>query len=298
MSSRTLTLLLAGCFLVGPSSATAEIAVDHSLEWLVDSSTSLGIYTADYVNEVTSGEHFSKSRLLCSLQEKLKGNPPKTFQFVYHHVFYESDPAPPEIGDEFLLFFEGEKPRLDHPRYSIHLNHPCVTGWNAVVYTADCRVLSSRDEIMGVVRERVALGRNVDCSDQNCCQSLTYGPSENCLFIPFIDQPYVPKIVAQKRMLIVPTDERTRHFLVKVAKTEEYGCMDRGECTFALSWFPGPETEELLKSLLDDPNSFSLTREGSTNRIFAVRQAAYQALQEIGFDVPKPEGYVEDYDYR
>ena|SRR5438093_3126891 len=98
--------------------------------------------------------------------------------------------------------------------------------------------------------------------------------------------------------LRVPADREFKDKFIQDLRSKDVAL--RARAAHHLAKYPGRDTVELLKPLLQDPGT-QLIQGVSSDKgkyeftIYPVRQAAYKVLQTWGIDVPKPAGYREDY---
>lgn len=146
------TLITVIILLVLTNSARAEIMVGVSLEWLADTSTSIGLFQVSESQRKTDNEF----ELTFRLYESLKGDAPESAK-SRHWVRVRRDTTLPtiEIGDSFLLFFklnEKESLRID---FQINLSDLQNGGINSVAIKSNFEVLTEETQILELVRQRI-----------------------------------------------------------------------------------------------------------------------------------------------
>lgn len=130
----------------------AEISVGASLEWLADTSASVGIY------QVTESRHESDSafQLFFRLDEKLKGAPPQSATSPYW-VRLPKGAQPPSVstGERFLIFLKHDKKDAPRVAHLINLSKPQTGGMDSVAINCKFEVLTDQSKILEVVKERI-----------------------------------------------------------------------------------------------------------------------------------------------
>ena len=137
-------------YLVAALTLRAEIIVGASLEWLADSSASIGIY------QVTESRNTSDSAFQLSfrLDDVLKSTPPQTAASSYSVRFHKEAPIV-TIGNRFLIFLkpdETDSPRVAH---LINLSTSQIGGLDSVSVNSKFELLTDQTQILATVRERI-----------------------------------------------------------------------------------------------------------------------------------------------
>lgn len=130
----------------------AEIIVGTSLEWLADSSTSIGIYQVAESRK----ESDTNFQLSFRLNEKLKGEPPQAAASSYWIRAPKGEPAPGvSSGDRFLIFLKPDEKNSLHVATLINLSKPQINGMDSVAINSKFEVLTDPAKILATVRERI-----------------------------------------------------------------------------------------------------------------------------------------------
>jgi len=138
--------------LVAALTLRAEIIVGASLEWLADTSASVGLY------QVTESrkESDSEFQLFFRLDDALKGKPPLTAASSYWvRLPKGSQPPSVSVGDRFLIFLkpdDKDSPRVAH---LINLSTSQSGGWDSVAINCKFEVLTDHAQILATVRGRI-----------------------------------------------------------------------------------------------------------------------------------------------
>ena len=138
-------------YLVATSALRAESIVGKSLEWLADTSMSIGVYRVTGSRK-EADFHFELS---FQLEDVLKGDPLRSTAASYWLRFREG--AKPKVapGDRFLVFLkpdDHDSPRVDH---LINLSVSQDAGWDSVAINSKFEVLTDQAQILALVRARL-----------------------------------------------------------------------------------------------------------------------------------------------
>lgn len=138
------------------TSLQAEIAAGHSLEWLADTSASIGIYRT--VTCIPGGDN-SSFVLTCLLEENLKGAPAELKSFTVWSVIRDASgyyvPAPLTSGTNFLIFFRKDTSGDLQPVHKINLANPLSGGESGLAINHKFEVLAGVTLITDVVKKRI-----------------------------------------------------------------------------------------------------------------------------------------------
>ena len=139
-------------YLVAALTLRAEIMVGASLEWLADTSASVGLY------QVTESRKESDSAFQLSfrLDDALKGKPPLAAASSYWVRFPKgSQPPSVPVGDRFLIFLKPDD--TDSPRVAhlINLSTSQSGGMDSVAINCKFEVLTDQAQILATVRGRI-----------------------------------------------------------------------------------------------------------------------------------------------
>lgn len=130
----------------------AEIMVGASLEWLADTSSSIGTY------QITESRKESDSafQLTLKLEDSLKGKPPQKADSSYW-VRLQTGSKPPTIavGDRFLIFLKRDDKDSDRVAHIINLSTSQTGGMDSVAINHKFEVLTNQAKILAVVRGRI-----------------------------------------------------------------------------------------------------------------------------------------------
>lgn len=139
-------------YVVAAVTLRAEIMVGASLEWLADTSASVGLY------RVTESRKESDSAFQLSfrLDDALKGTPPLAAVSPYGVRFPKgSPPASASVGDRFLIFLkpdDKDSPRVAH---LINLSTTQPGGMDSAAINCKFEVLTDQAQILAKVRGRL-----------------------------------------------------------------------------------------------------------------------------------------------
>lgn len=200
--------------------------------------------------------------------------------------------APPGDGRQELVFFDmaGKRTR------AFDLIRPESAHGSAVAITASFEVLTTREAILAAVLER--LGRPLPpCPLRPLRVEVRRSAARDAL---------CPGRVCH---LLVPADaDRLPSLIEQALRAEEPS--ERATAAWRLAAYPGARTEEVLRALLSDPGREEARITGFTwvdspegmlytknFTVYPARQAAWSALEALGVNVPKPEGWVEELRY-
>ena len=140
-----------------PAVLRAEIAVGHSLEWLADTSSSIGIYRTI---TCTPGKENLPSVLTCLLEENLKGPPAGLTSFTFNPVIRDTrgffTTTPLSSGTNFLIFFRRDTSGDLKAVHKINLADPLSGGDSSLAINHKFEVLVDAKVIVDSTKERVA----------------------------------------------------------------------------------------------------------------------------------------------
>ncbi|MBI5874151.1 MAG: hypothetical protein HZB36_08475 [Candidatus Omnitrophica bacterium] len=133
--------------------ANADMGIFATLEWLTDTSPSVGIYTVKIVETDAPGQVVIDAVLNTSL----RGNLPKSFSFKYStlDIEYNEAGSAPKGGDEFLVFLGDPKTHYIFSEYVINLTSPSHDPRRGAI-RPDFSILTSGIAIEKVVRDLIA----------------------------------------------------------------------------------------------------------------------------------------------
>lgn len=279
-----------------PSLAIAEIVVGESIEWLVDSSEMIGIYYGVKKEK-------TKAYSVVKLKVKLKGNPPSIYdsELASYRPKEERNKIPKAC--DFLVFFNYNQDKISI-HYNINLTFPQSIGSYGVALTKDCNVLTNGDDILKLVKSRIKLNIKVpkmvllDGIDRMSPPSSSFirirawGEAEGALW------------AGSACYLVVPADDDFKIMLLKQSQDEK-NVWKRATATRWLAVYPEKSTIQILQSLLKNSDTALLQQiygDIVSNSFFTeeitvypVRQAAYEALTQLGVRIEKTEGLREPF---
>ncbi|MEK7953798.1 hypothetical protein [Luteolibacter soli] len=130
----------------------SEVMVGPSLEWLADTSASVGIYRVTQ----TRKESDSSFQLSFSLDESLKATPPQSASSPYW-LGLPKDPQPSSVAEEdrFLIFFKSDEKDEARIAHLINLSTPKSRSLMSVAINCKFEVLAEQAAILAVVRGRI-----------------------------------------------------------------------------------------------------------------------------------------------
>lgn len=148
-------ILFVGLFTAGIP-ARAEIMCGITLEWLADTCPYVGTYSA---RTVSRDADYHQLRVSATLVESLRGKPPQEFSFDYptFDAAVKSGRTA-SIGNKFLIFLQDADTQPKEVRWEhiISLTDPATRGYAHVALRPDFTLLTDGDQILQVVRERIA----------------------------------------------------------------------------------------------------------------------------------------------
>lgn len=148
-----LLLTILTFFLACLTPANAEIVIASSIEWLSDTSESIGTYN---ISDIFVKE-FDVYNCLVSISESIKGNPPNKTIIIYYSVSNEQSKknVPVKINDEILIFFRKDEKEVKRAIHQINLNKPRKRGYDCVAITSQFELLTEKIEIIKIVEDRL-----------------------------------------------------------------------------------------------------------------------------------------------
>lgn len=278
--------------------ARGEINGGESIEWIVDSSDSIGVYRLDGSRTDTDAAKRSgvwvSIELVAERSETLKGSPPTETTFQ-HNVRLESENADtPRFDDaEFLVFFHHSKTNETSVRFAVNLTTPATDGNGSTAFTRDFGVLKARKAIREVVDKRIALNRHVHVPmprfDLQGYSSV--GSGRVMMATPFGSEAFRTLYRGSGCYLIVPADADFKQQIMNDLYSPDV--TGRTASAYYLSAYPGTETKWILESLLDDPGTTSRSRGKGlltqTYDYYPVRAAAVSSLSQLGHAAKTPQ---------
>ncbi len=279
----------------------ARIHIARSLEWMA---VDAPLIVRGVVTEIrTTKGVFVKQPLwdvqevTIAVHETLKGASQQTVAFRWLNSKYESADAWKADGHERLFFLTHGDPDYygvdltqdwvlygGYPYVPIDL----VTVTKAPV-AADMTVAKTADQVLGTVKERLAQANSklpmVARPDVHV--GFAYAPNGAVrLEVPETAEAYAALWSGSVCFLIVPADERYRLDAIQMVRSTDYGQRIKG--VQILSSYPSDDTITLLKDLLADPGTNGAAHQERKYEQYGIREAAWQALQRFGVDVPQP----------
>lgn len=268
------TLLTLISLLLLPAIAFGEISMGESIEWITQSRPHIAI-----VRIAATRGTGSKGAVATTL----KGEPPAAPVFRDRHL---------SAGGEYLVFFDAKK----NPDAVFDLEKPATN--HRAPLAMDMSLLDTREKILAAVDARLKRGGPPGDAARNLFQS-----SKGFVYleVPPSSGAWNALYGGSACYLAVPADPEVKEALVRTIDTSK-SAWDRAHATRKLSAFPGDDTVARLRALLEDPAVEEMTRSDETSStkfsVPVVRQAAWDALKELGVDAPKPAGYRDDYTIR
>ena len=264
-----------------PERAGADITGAHTLEALGCEAEVIAVgRLLAWSTEKGEGAQLYEHCLL-EVTEPIKGSPPRQLPFTYiHWNRHDAAPwrqhrvellvalrhAPKAYGDEHRDWLVPITPT--DPFSIFNLRKPPDDLFDRTGHH-----VTDRNEILSILRHWANSGVTNTLHRDASVDSEAF------------QQLYSGSIV----WLFVPADENSRHEIVAQAHSPEL--WERAEAAAELWKFPGRDTEDLLRALLDDtaePEMASLL--GNTPdynvAVFRVRQAAAQSLKKLGITPP------------
>ncbi len=267
--------------------------------------------TIVHTNSPTGSYDFANYAVAFQVDEILKGMlPRRTLGFSIRHVALWPDL--PRWADErvsILWFGEVNESTMGedfHGSFSVHVvwlgpTQPGAQdpspGLLPPVYAMDLTVLHRPADILA--RARAFAKKPVGSASFHRIRLPQGSSDDHYFFNTCVQVPVVPALEATARNLIAAPGDflaTDRVPAATEARLHPAWCCDlRSEGVSALRYFKAARNVRLLKSLLAAPDCWT-TRDWSTeyrdlnvtNRIYSVRQKAYEVLQGWGVEVPLP----------
>jgi hypothetical protein len=288
--------------LLGADRAAARIVVAESLEWLADSSHHIAVAEISRTVDLrwepgaegTQPDYPETDYplIVTKTTRPLKGNPPEEMTFSWRLACAHWHWPPPKKA-RMLLFLDGNEEVFDIIQLTVKDCHPACS--------ADFRTLEKPKEILAFLERRLRLkqGSTVPARPP---RSIFFDPPPRprrylVLEIPSESPAFKALWSLSSCFLIVPADPERKAEILEATRAED--CHVRAAAAHRLGAYPPDgETIRILKKLLEDPGESRFERVSGQQRLISVyypaRQSAFETLLEIGVQVPKPEGYVED----
>jgi hypothetical protein len=138
--------------LVATLTLRAEVMVGPSLEWLSDTSASVGIYRVTQ----TIKKSDSSFQLSFRLDESLKSTPPQSASSPYWiRLPKDSQPSVVALEDRFLIFLKPDAKDLAQVAHLINLSKPQSEDMMSVAINCKFEVLAEQAAILATVRGRI-----------------------------------------------------------------------------------------------------------------------------------------------
>ena len=276
-------LVSLGVALLAPSIAAAEINVADSLEWMVADSDLVVRGRVIAVTSTRGPGQVVYERVRVRIDETFKGPASQTVEVLIrdfaplgHASRWRADRT------ELILFLVDSKRRVaDDPKYAtaafalrggshdgsaIRLSR-LPTATNAVAFTMEQRLLSSRPAIIAATR---AAGRFRGIVKPRPFR-IDVDPST----------PVYRRLWAGSSVwLMVPIDRRLETHARAALRSKNFG--ERLEAVRALGNFKSAANIALMKQMLGDPGFHVESRGAQRTKVFAVREAALKNLRRWG----------------
>ncbi len=241
------------------------------------------------------------------VDEVLKGKmPDKMVQFEIDHVARWEDLSKWADGHvSFLWFWNDAATDLGedfHGNFSerVVILGPTPPGSPDVarsdsfglLFDMDLTILTKPEDIVSRARDFAKKG--IVTTNCHSIYLREYSSEDHFFSRSFLVVPVMPALEKTATRLISAPE----HFMTtgnKAIPASEWRCDLRAAGAEALQYFKSAKNIKLLKSLLDSPDfwaikDWSVENRGrdATNKIYSVRNAAYEVLRGWGVDVPKP----------
>jgi hypothetical protein len=290
------------CLLLLPATVQAETAIAESIEWVLATSDRIVVGKVIEVDIVTDGEKRECQAITVAISKTLKGPGSERVTLLLPPYIY-SGFAKQWMDEGIPIVFcltknDGKRVSISADRFAWVLrdngNGPdsillgksknYFTGCIPIL-TRDFEVLVDTDAILKFLEKTIkAAGKN----DQ---------PRSLAIRVPGNTTVYKKLWSLSAVYLIVPVDEKLEALGQKWCKSELPG--ERTEGANILSKFKSEKNIELLKPLLNDPSTSEATLHRSVagktemelvyrKKLYYVRQAAFDALRELGAEVARP----------
>ena len=302
MKKEAVSAALFGFALCGflPASAQAEIAIAESMEWVLANSDRVIVGQVVKVDKVTGPDIKEYEAATVAISKTLKGAQAdrETFLIQYYNGKYAQEWMDEKTPILFCLVKNDGK-RTPFPvakfqwvlRDDGHYNDAVLLGKSKQTWTGSTPVLASHCEVL---TEKKAILKFVEQTLKAAVQGRA--PRSHTLDVPSETAVFKELWSGSVVELIVPIDENLEELGRYWCKSASYN--KRTEGAKVLRYFKNEKNIEILKSLLGDPITVIVSQEepGKDGRmelvyrknLYFVRQAAFDALHELGVNVPRP----------
>jgi hypothetical protein len=284
------------------ASARAETAFAESIEWILTASDRVVIAKVVQVDKVTGTDNKEYQAVTVAISRTLKGMHTDRETFLLHH-YIPRDYATQWLEEGIPTLFclvknDGKRVAVPADKFAWVLREDGSHAdavllakskhyWSGSipVLTRDYEVLTEKEAILKHVEEALKV-ETKDCP-----------PRSHTLDVPG-DTAVFKKLWAGSAVVLkVPVDGRLEVLGRKWCKSPS--SFDRREGARIVRYFKNEQNIDILKSLLGDPNTSEATKHrtvpGKTElelvyrkKVYYVRQAAFDALVEMGVKVDKP----------
>jgi hypothetical protein len=285
----TLAGLVVGLLIGSPSAACAVWFRSESVEWQTNVCDIVAIAEIVKTSEIEladqptktspSRKYWRSQTVACKITKVLKGRHGDSLNLRQDYSRVQKDPPnddrPLRPGDK-ILTFAVEKPAPWHEKviFWVNLTKPDVVKAQHAAYNSDCKWLADSDSILKTVLARIDLARKTGKTRQRgVIVEFTAGPPDD-LYLGFVrtaDSDYKATLIKQLHDSRYPDDKES--------------------AIYNLVSYPGQDTINLIRPFLKDANTKEVGSSGRTVRVFHLRLAAYAALQLLGANPAKPEGF-------
>jgi len=271
------------------NSASAEVAVGESLDWLGVSRLEIGEYKLlEAKDRANPGARWIQRHYLLKRKSSLKGAPEKRIRLERSVPLKTPKPA---SGRRYLIFFD-HNGKTD---YVIDLKRPGDTASWERAFTNDFREIKGRRKILRALKNRLAYHEDTTWPKVDTQRYVNGRPGSGYikLEVPHNSHAHDRLYNGSAVYLVIPADEDRAPELLDQARDPEIAV--RARAAWRLANYHTTESERLLRTLLKDPGTNMLTTNSKQHVVYPVRQAAYQALRAMGVMVDRPKGYDKHY---
>jgi hypothetical protein len=243
----------------------------------------------ELANEATktnpSRQYWRSQTLRCTITKALKGRVGGSLTLRQNYYRKQNmpptDDRPLQLGDKILIFAV-EKPARgdDKVIFWVNLTKPDIVKAQHAPYNNDCKWLADGDSVLRTVQARVDLERKTEKAKQRgLILYFTAAPPEDVHweFVRTADPEYKAELIKQLHNSIYSDDQQA--------------------AIYNLISYPGHETIKLILRFLRDRTVEQPVDPAHPPRqpAFPLRQAAYSALQFLGANPSKPDGFRADW---
>jgi hypothetical protein len=282
------TLLSAALLLSLPANARARIVVAESIDWVLATSDRVFVGKVVNADKLIGRDNKEYELATVAISKTLKGTNADQETFLLPH--YTDGPWVKQWMDEgipilfCLVKNDGKRIPFSVEKVKWILRDQdggaVLLGKSKHFWTGSLRVLTRDFEVL---TEKEAILKFVERSLEKA--SKTHPPRSHTLDVPFNTAVFKEVSAKSAVKLIIPIDEQLEELGQIWCKSESP--RQRSEGARILRHFKTKKNVEILKSLLGDPGTSEWLLPYRKKHYY-VRQAAFDALRELGVNVDSP----------